>query len=139
MRTERKVIMAAIKSKPECKASESTPKLPVRTTRKVLRDTRRTADPTLKRAAFFFFRPSSIWANASIARLDYLRLIAFPLLSRARASAGASSFQKWSVAHKAPRVGRSFRRGHGRRGQKREPLRFAAGAPHFQIAEQKGR
>src|SRR5437879_10656073 len=73
MRTERNVMIAASKSRLECSASESTPKLPVRTTKNVLRETNSSAEPTLKSAARFFSRPSSIWLIAAIARLDYLR------------------------------------------------------------------
>src|SRR5260370_29508516 len=72
MRTERNVMMAASRSRPECKASERTPKLPVRTTKNVLRETNSRAEPTLKSAARFYSRPSSTWLIAPIARLDYL-------------------------------------------------------------------
>src|SRR5713101_9021376 len=72
MRTERNVMMAASRSRPECNASERTPKLPVRTTKNVLRETSSSAEPTLKSAAPFFSRPSSTWLIATIARLDYL-------------------------------------------------------------------
>src|ERR1700694_2157395 len=73
MRTERNVMIAASKSRPECSASERTPKLPVRTTKNVLRETNSRAEPTLNSAARFFSRPSSTWLIATIARLDYLR------------------------------------------------------------------
>src|SRR6266851_5325800 len=72
MRTERNVMIAASRSRPECNASERTPKLPVRTTKNVLRETNSRAEPTLSSAARFFSRPSSIWLIISIARLDYL-------------------------------------------------------------------
>src|SRR5260370_22895257 len=72
MRTERNVMIAASKSRPECNASDRTPKLPVRTTKNVLRETNRRAEPTLNSAASFFSRPSSTWLIAIIARLDYL-------------------------------------------------------------------
>src|SRR5216684_4608780 len=69
-------MMAAIKSKPECKASESTPRLPVLTTRKAFSETKSVAEPTLKSAARFFSR-ASIGATISIAELDYLRFCIF--------------------------------------------------------------
>src|ERR1700678_1869156 len=47
---------AARKSSPECIASDKTPKLPVRATRKILSDTSRTAEPTDARAASRFSR-----------------------------------------------------------------------------------
>src|SRR6266478_6830419 len=72
MRTERNVMIAASRSRPECKASERTPKLPVRTTKNVLSETSSKAEPTLNSAARFFSRPSSIGWVATIARLDYL-------------------------------------------------------------------
>ena len=59
MRTERNVMIAASKSRPECNASERTPKLPVRTTKNVFSETSSSAEPTLKSAARFFSRPSS--------------------------------------------------------------------------------
>src|SRR5262245_47739706 len=74
---ERKVIIAATKSNPECSASESTPRLPVLTTRKVFSETRIAAEPTLRSAARFFSRASSIGATISIAGLDYLRFYVF--------------------------------------------------------------
>src|SRR5712692_2060104 len=91
MRTERNVMMAASRSKPECNASERTPKLPVRTTKNVLSETNSNAEPTLRSAARFFSRPSSTWLIISIARLDYLnspespaRAALFPLPSNPR-------------------------------------------------------
>src|SRR5216683_4212026 len=72
MRTERNVMIAASRSRPECNASERTPKLPVRTTKNVLRETNRRAEPTLRSAARFFSRPSSTWLIVVIACLDYL-------------------------------------------------------------------
>jgi len=72
MRTERNVMIAASRSRPECNASERTPKLPVLTTKNVLRETSRRAEPTLRRAARFFSRPSSIGYVGTMARLDYL-------------------------------------------------------------------
>src|SRR5215470_18093418 len=79
MRTERNVMIAAIRSNPECSASESTPRLPVRTTRKAFRETRSVAEPTLNRAARFFSRASSSGAaGVSIEELDYRRMATFP-------------------------------------------------------------
>ncbi len=72
MRTERNVMIAASRSRPECNASERTPKLPVRTTKNVLSETKSRAEPTLNSAARFFSRPSSMGYVAIIARLDYL-------------------------------------------------------------------
>src|SRR3989442_11810045 len=73
MRTERNVMIAASRSRPECNASERTPKLPVRTTKNAFNETSSNAEPTLRSAARFFSRPSSTWLIAPIARLDYLR------------------------------------------------------------------
>src|SRR5689334_5128136 len=64
-------MIAATRSRPECKASDKTPKLPVRSTRNVLRETRRSADTTLKRAARFFSFTSSTMLAAITVRLDY--------------------------------------------------------------------
>ncbi len=72
MRTERNVMIAASRSRAECSASERTPKLPVLTTKNVLRETSKRAEPTLRRAARFFSRPSSIGYVGTMARLDYL-------------------------------------------------------------------
>src|SRR5713101_831399 len=84
-------MIAASKSRPECNASERTPKLPVRTTKNVLSETNSNAEPTLRSAARFFSRPSSTWLITSIARLDYLtspespaRAALFPLPSNPR-------------------------------------------------------
>src|SRR6266404_3099113 len=53
-RTERNVMTAATRSRPECSASERMPRLSVRMTRKVFRQRRRAAEPMLNRAARFF-------------------------------------------------------------------------------------
>src|SRR4051812_20549459 len=71
-RTERKVIIAAIKSRPECNASESTPRLPVRITRNAFRHTSSSAEPTLSNAARFFSQLSSLTRTTIIVRLAYL-------------------------------------------------------------------
>src|SRR4029077_18393188 len=77
-RTERRVIMAATRSSEECSASERTPRLPVLTTRNVLRETNTTAEPTLKSAALLFSRLSSTWGVVITVRLDYLNFTQFP-------------------------------------------------------------
>src|SRR6202453_2063769 len=58
---------AARKSSPECIASDKTPKLPVRATRKILRDSSRTAEPTDARAAIRFSRVAC-WAGSKVIR-----------------------------------------------------------------------
>src|ERR1051325_489989 len=121
MRTERKVMMAAIKSRPECKASESTPKLPVLTTRKPFRETRSRAEPTLKSAARFFSRTST-GATISIAGLDYLRFCVLPGLQ--------GKLAKWKQL-----FGR-FGRSHRWRRQEREPLGLRPFAAHFHLFEE---
>src|ERR1700743_577597 len=63
-------MMAATRSREECRASDKTPKLPVRRTRKVFRETSSTAEPTLRSAARFFSVAISKWAGAGIG-LDY--------------------------------------------------------------------
>src|SRR5580704_14194058 len=63
-------MMAASRSRPECSASERTPKLPVRITRKALSETSKTAEPTLSNAALRFSRASSLRAAITV-RLDY--------------------------------------------------------------------
>src|SRR5438270_14015372 len=83
MPTERKVIMAAIKSRPECNASDKTPRLPVRTTRKAFNATKSPAETTLRSAARFFSR-ASIGASISIAGLDYPRFCILPGFTRER-------------------------------------------------------
>jgi hypothetical protein len=55
---ERKVMIAATRSNPECSASLKTPKLPVRITKKDFNDTSSSAEPTLSSAARFFSRDS---------------------------------------------------------------------------------
>ena len=65
-------MIAATKSSEECSASDSTPKLPVRNTRKLFSDTSITAEPTLNSAARFFSLAISLCSETSIARLDYL-------------------------------------------------------------------
>src|SRR6266851_1129072 len=97
MRTERNVMIAASRSRPECNASERTPKLPVRTTKNVLRETNSRAEPTLSSAARFFSRPSSIWLIISIARLDYLNSPHSP--ARAAHPRWSSLFCRNPVAH----------------------------------------
>src|ERR1700747_3563900 len=113
MRTERKVMMAASKSKPECRASESTPRLPVRTTRKAFSETKSVAEPTLRSAARFFSRASSIGATISIEGLDYPRF-------RIPSSAG-----EHQESHGL------FRRGHGGWRQQRQPVGFGARATYL--------
>src|SRR5882724_3275727 len=76
MRTERNVMIAASRSRPECNASERTPKLPVRTTRNVLRETSRKAEPTLSSAARFFSRTR----DSSSPTIHYLQESASQLL-----------------------------------------------------------
>ena len=51
-------MIAASRSRPECKASDNTPKLPVRRTRNDFSDSNTTADATLSNAARFFSRTS---------------------------------------------------------------------------------
>ena len=96
-------MIAASRSRPECNASERTPKLPVRTTKNVLKQTNSRAEPTLRSAARFFSRPSSTWLIAFIARLDYLNsphsperaaplLPAFHISRRSAISASRFSF-----------------------------------------------
>jgi len=64
------VTIAAIKSRPECSASLSTPRLPVRITRNDFRETSSIAEPTLSSAARFFSRDSpGIRANITTLRL----------------------------------------------------------------------
>src|ERR1700722_8464461 len=63
-------MIAATRSNEECRASDKTPKLPVRRTRKVFRETSSTAEPTLSSAARFFSVAISKWAGAGIG-LDY--------------------------------------------------------------------
>src|SRR5208283_1922071 len=72
-RTERKVMTAATRSRPEWRASERTPKLPVRRTRKVFRHTSRSAEPTLRRAARFFSWMSSCSRWEKGMPQDYLK------------------------------------------------------------------
>src|SRR5690348_12667483 len=79
---ERKVMIAATKSRPECSASDNTPRLPVLTTRNAFSETSSTAEPTLRSAARFFSRASPIGATISIAGLDYLRFCLFLWLER---------------------------------------------------------
>ena len=57
-------MMAAIKSSPECNASDSTPKLPVRMVRKIFSESRTIAEPTLSSAACFFSRTP--WPSGGI-------------------------------------------------------------------------
>src|ERR1700719_3110269 len=64
-------MIAATRSSPECSASDSTPKLPVRSTRKVLSETSTSAEPTLSNAARFFSRTSSTTRAVITVRLDY--------------------------------------------------------------------
>src|ERR1700732_4817043 len=64
-------MMAATRSSPECSASDSTPKLPVRSTRKVLSETSASAEPTLSSAARFFSFTSSTTRAVITTRLDY--------------------------------------------------------------------
>src|ERR1700732_4186330 len=85
IRTERKVIIAATKSKPECSASDSTPKLPVRITRNVLSETSTSAEATLSNAARFFSKTSSTTEPVITMRLDYRSLV--PLAASALALA----------------------------------------------------
>src|ERR1700674_2713199 len=79
MRTERNVMIAASTSSPECSASDSTPKLPVRNTRNAFSDTNNVAEPTLSSAALFFSRTSSPSRIAIVVRLDCLISTAFCL------------------------------------------------------------
>lgn len=69
------MITAATRSRPECKASERTPKLPVRRTRKVFRQTSSSAEPTLRRAARFFSWMSSCSRREKGMRKDYLKSV----------------------------------------------------------------
>src|SRR5204863_7491847 len=114
-------MMAAIKSRPECKASESTPKLPVLTTRKPFRETRSKAEPTLKSAARFFSR-TSIGATISISGLDYLRCCVFPGLQ--------GKLAKWKQL---------FGCSHRWWWQEREPLGLRPFAAHFHLFEEERR
>src|SRR5262249_55550799 len=57
-------MIAAMRSSPECNASDRTPKLPVRITKKAFSPTSSVADPTLSSAARFFSRVSSYWPVA---------------------------------------------------------------------------
>src|SRR5882757_1675796 len=78
-RTDKNVMMAATKSSPECRASDKTPKLPVRMTRKALRETNNRAETTLSSAARFFSFTSST-RRSIITHRDYrspLSLAAF--------------------------------------------------------------
>src|SRR5215467_5298397 len=124
MRMERKVMMAAIRSRPECKASERTPRLPVLTTRKVFNETRSVAEPTLKSAARFFSRASWIGATISIAGSRLPQILYFSRntnqMSRSRAE-------------------ELFRCGHGRRRQNRKPLGLAPFATDFHFIEEQRR
>src|ERR1700730_18060383 len=63
-------MIAATRSSPECSASDSTPKLSVRITRKVLSETSTSAEATLSSAARFFSFTSSTRAVITV-RLDY--------------------------------------------------------------------
>src|SRR2546429_684690 len=115
MRTERNVMIAASKSRPECNASERTPKLPVRTTKNVLRETNSRAEPTLRSAARFFSRPSSAWLIASMVRLDYLNSLHSPeraALAPPAMAASSLEFHRAVLASEAYR--RYFLAGTGR-------------------------
>src|SRR5580765_165936 len=69
-------MMAATRSRPECSASDNTPKLPVRMTRKVLSETKTRAETTLSSAARFFSFTSSTTRVGITIRLDYRSLVA---------------------------------------------------------------
>src|SRR5216684_1238744 len=86
MRTEKNVIIAATRSSPECSASDSTPKLPVRSTRKVLSETSTSVEPTLSNAARFFSFTSSTTRAIITVRLDYRTPPHFAALGRAAPS-----------------------------------------------------
>src|SRR5271168_2248594 len=58
---------AARKSRPECIASDKMPKLPVRATRKILSESRTTAEPTDASAARRFSR-EACWAGSKVIR-----------------------------------------------------------------------
>ncbi len=83
------MIIAATKSRPECSASDSTPKLPVRSTKKVLRESSTTAEATLSSAARFFSFASSTMGTVLTVRLDYRS----PLPFAHTLQASAESFQ----------------------------------------------
>src|SRR5215470_9638652 len=66
-------MIAATRSRPECRASLSTPKLPVRTTRKAFRETSKSAEPTLSAAARLFSRVATAgWGSITASRLPQL-------------------------------------------------------------------
>ncbi len=69
---------AAMRSRPECSASERTPRLPVRITRKAFSETSSTAEPTLSSAALRFSRASSFCSDAIDVQLDYLKYREIP-------------------------------------------------------------
>src|SRR6266403_210360 len=69
-------MMAATKSRPECRASEKTPKLPVRMTRKAFRETNNRAETTLSSAARFFSFTSPT-RRSIITHRDYRSLLSF--------------------------------------------------------------
>src|ERR1700730_5523279 len=115
-RTARNVMIAAIKSNPECKASDNTPRLPVRSTRKAFSDTNTSAEPTLSSAARFFSRcsPSGCVAITS-PRLP--QLWAIPPQSAASISGCAN----WCWLKRPPR--RQHLGGHS--AGRGEPLRLS--------------
>src|SRR5258708_29137546 len=59
-------MIAATKSRLECSASESTPRLPVRMVRNTFSDTSATADTTDHSAALFFSRAPSIRGDSAL-------------------------------------------------------------------------
>ncbi len=70
MRTDKKVMIAAIRSSPECSASDNTPRLPVRSTKNAFSDTSTSAEPTLSSAARFFSFTSPTIGLVITVRLD---------------------------------------------------------------------
>ena len=64
------MIIAAIRSTPDCNASLNTPRLPVRYTKKLFSDTKSAAEPTLSSAAILFSCASLAGVPLISARLD---------------------------------------------------------------------
>src|SRR5260370_36888600 len=92
-------MIAASRSRPECNASERTPKLPVRITRKAFKDTSNTAEPTLNSAARRFSRTSSFCRAAITVTLDYLRCREFPYSAKSRCAQypGTPPPRRWAA------------------------------------------
>src|SRR5215469_11501960 len=120
-------MIAAIRSRLECRASENTPRLPVDTVRNIFSDKRTIADPTEASAAICF---GELWVRV---RMSVPEMVLFALIIRRCAIELALRVDARATQDK-PSRNSSFLLQRRRRHERRAP-RLAMRPAHFDLFE----